>query len=82
MFLQDRKTVFARQNEEFIWKYVSTDTVFAVIIWQIEKTVFHKPEKEFLLGGMWSFWLKIGFHIVSIMVSICKKLWIKEYYFT
>ena len=52
-FPLDRKSFSTSRNEEFVKNTFPFDgkTVFtARNIWKMEKTVFHQPEKQFLLG--------------------------------
>ena len=73
LFLLDRKFVFTSRNEEFVKKLSPQEKQFWLpgISDKWKKTLFHQPEKQFPQGAM-KFFCKIGFRIISIMVTTSK----------
>ena len=69
-FPLDRKSISTSWKEEIFKKYVSicVENSFHSQEYLTNWKIFYQGEKQFLFGAM-KFFKKIGFHIVSIMVS-------------
>ena len=85
LFLLDRKFVFTSRNEKFVKKNISLGRNYLHCMEYLinKKTVFHQPEKQFLLGAMKFFGKNWFPHIFNNGCHQQKEYYnTKEYYIT